>query len=80
MLELKRGGKRQVAPFSKGTQAPELKRPDRKPASVPFRFRAAPPPEVPTEEPVDVEVPCDGCLMCGGDLVMVYQMRPPPSP
>jgi hypothetical protein len=67
--QLKRGGKRQAAPFSKGTREPEPKRPGRKPGSGTFRYRAAPPPEAITEPPVDVKVPCDACPACGGELV-----------
>ncbi len=51
--QLKRGGKRQAAPFSKGTRVAEPKPPGRKPGSGPFRYREAPPPEAITEPPVD---------------------------
>src|SRR5262249_10765108 len=67
--ELKRSGKRQATPFSKGTREPEPKRPGRKPGSGTFRYREAPPPEAITEPPVDVKVPRDTCPACGGGLV-----------
>jgi hypothetical protein len=41
---LKRGGKRQAAPLSKGPREPAPKRPGRKPGSGTFRYRNAPPP------------------------------------
>jgi transposase len=65
---LRRGAKRQAAPFSKGTRAAAPKRPGRKPGSGPFRYRDAPPPEAITEPPVDVKVTLDGCPTCGGPL------------
>jgi transposase len=67
--QLKRSGKRQAAPFSKGTREPEPKCPGRKPGSGAFRYREAPPPETITEPPVDVQVPHDACPACGGELV-----------
>jgi len=67
--QLKRGGKRPAAPFSKGTREPEPKRPGRKPGSGTFCYRAAPPPEAIPEPPVDVNVSCDACPACGGELV-----------
>ena len=66
--QLKRGGKRQAAPFSKGTRVTEPKPPGRKPGSGPFRYREAPPPEAITEPPVDVQVTLDACPTCGGPL------------
>jgi len=66
--QLKRGGKRQAAPFSKGTREPAPKRPGRKPSSGTFRSREAPPPEAITELPVDVKVTLDACPACGGPL------------
>lgn len=66
--QLKRGGKRQAAPFSKGTRVAEPKPPGRKPGSGIFRSREAPPPEAITEPPVDVPVPHDTCPDCGGPL------------
>jgi transposase len=65
---LRRGAKRQAAPFSKGTRAAAPKRPGRKPGAGPFRYRDAPPPDAITEPPVDVKVTLDGCPICGGPL------------
>jgi transposase len=67
--QLKRGGKRQAAPFSKGTREPAPKRPGRKPGSGTFRYREAAPPEAITAPPVDVEVTLVECPACGGPLV-----------
>ena len=66
--QLKRGGKRQAAPFSKGTRESAPKRPGRKPGSGTFRSREAPPPEAITEPPVDVQVTLEACPACGGPL------------
>lgn len=83
--ELKRGGKRQAAPFSKGSRVAEPKRPGRKPGSGTFRYRAAPPPEAITEPPVDVHVTLDACPACGGPLAeervdFAYRTELPPRP
>jgi transposase len=67
--QLKRGGKRQAAPFSKGTRVAEPKPSGRKPGSGTFRYRAAPPPEAITEPSVDVKVTLDACPTCGGPLL-----------
>jgi transposase len=64
--QLKRGGKRQAAPFSKDTRVAEPKPPGRKPGSGTFRYRESPPPETITEPPVDVRVWLDACPVCGG--------------
>jgi transposase len=66
--QLKRGGKRQAAPFSKGTRVADPKPPGRKPGSGTFRSREAPPPEAITEPPVDIRVTLDMCPACGGPL------------
>jgi hypothetical protein len=66
--QLKRGGKRQAAPFSKGTHVTDPKPPGRKPGAGTFCYRAAPPPEAITEPPVDVPVMGDACPTCGGPL------------
>lgn len=66
--QLKRGGKRQAAPFSKGTRVAEPKTPGRTPGAGTFRYREAPPPEAITEPPVDVKVTLDACPACGGPL------------
>jgi transposase len=82
---LKRSGKRQAAPFSKGTRATAPKRPGRKPGEGPFRYRDPPPPEAITEPAVDVKVTLDGCPSCGGPLEeervdFVYTTELPPKP
>jgi hypothetical protein len=66
--QLKRGGKRQAAPFSKDSRVAEPKPPGRKPGAGTFRYREAPPPEAITEPPVDVRVTLDACPTCGGPL------------
>jgi transposase len=66
--QLKRGGKRQAAPFSKGTRIAKPKPPGRKPGAGPFRSREAPPPEAITALPVDVKVTLEACPACGGPL------------
>lgn len=66
--QLKRGGKRQAAPFSKGTRVAKPKPPGRKPGAGPFRSREAPPPEAITALPGDVKVTLDACPACGGPL------------
>jgi transposase len=66
--ELKRGGKRQAAPFSKGARVAEPKPPGRKPGTGTFRYREAPPPEDITEPLVDVKVTQEACPACGGPL------------
>jgi transposase len=66
--QLKRSGKRQAAPFSKGPRGGTPKRPGRKPGEGSFQYRDAPPPEAITEPPVDVAVTLDACPVCGGPL------------
>lgn len=66
--QLRRGAKRQAAPFSKGTRVTNPKRPGRKPGSGSFHYRAAPLPEQITEPPVDVPVTLAACPACGGPL------------
>jgi transposase len=66
--QLRRGAKRQAAPFSQGTRVAHPKRPGRKPGSGPFHYRAAPLPEQITEPPVDVPVTLAACPACGGPL------------
>jgi transposase len=85
--QLKRGGKRQAAPFSKGTRVTEPKPPGRKPGSGTFCYREAPPPVAITEPPVDVPVPLDACPTCGGlleeacvDLVYTTELPERPRP
>jgi transposase len=83
--QLKWGGKRQAAPFSKGTRVPEPKPPGRKPGVGPFRYREAPPPEAITEPPVEVTVTLAACPVCGGLLTeervdVVYRTELPERP
>jgi transposase len=66
--QLKRGGKRQAASFSKGTRVADPKSPGRKPGAGPFRYREAPPPETMTAPPVDIRVLLEACPRCGGPL------------
>jgi transposase len=66
--QLKRGGQRPAAPFSKGTRVAEPKPPGRKPGTGTFRSREAPPPGTITQPPVDVLVMREACPACGGLL------------
>ena len=66
--QLKRGGKRQAAPFTKGTRVADPKPPGRKPGAGTFRYRESPRPAELTEPPVDVRVLVDACPACGGSL------------
>jgi hypothetical protein len=62
--QLKRGGKRQAAPFSKGTRMAKPKPPGRKADSGTFCYREAPPPEDITGSPV--QSASEHCLLwCG---------------
>jgi transposase len=65
---LKRSGKRQAAPFSKGTRKKDPKDPGRKPGQGPFKTREAPAPEALSEPPIDVPVVEPECPRCGGEL------------
>jgi transposase len=64
---LTRGGKRQAAPFSKGSRLANPKTPGRKPGPGPFHYQA-PSPEAIAMPPVDVKVTLDACPTCGGPL------------
>ena len=66
---LKRGGKRQAAPFSKGTRTKAPKKPGRKPGQGAFRRRECPAPRQLSEPPIDVPVVEPACPKCGGGLV-----------
>jgi transposase len=66
--QLKGGGKRQAAPFSKDTRVAKPKPPGRQPGAGPFRCREAPPPEAITALPVDGKVTLEACPACGGPL------------
>ena len=68
IARLTRDGKRQAAPFSKGSRVSQPKRPGRKPGSGIFHYREAPLAEQITEPPVDVPVLLSACPACGGPL------------
>ena len=85
--ELRRAGKRQAAPFSKGTRATNPKRPGRKPGMGSFSYRKQPSDEEVTGPPVDVSVTTDSCPGCGGrlqhegvDVAYVTDILPSPQP
>ena len=54
VAELKRAGKRQAAPFSKGGRSSRPKRPGRKPGMGSFSYRKSPSPDEVTEPLVEV--------------------------
>jgi transposase len=64
---LKRSGKRQATPFSKGTRGQQPQKPGRKPGQGPFTCRPAPPPASVTAR-VRVPVTPPACPTCGGLL------------
>ena len=68
VAELKRAGKRQAAPFSKGGRSSRPKRPGRKPGMGSFSYRKSPSPDEVTEPLVEVAVAEDTCPGCGGRL------------
>ena len=87
ITELKRSGKRQAAPFAKGTRRTNPKRPGRKPGMGLFSYRRPPSPDEITEPPVDVPVTADTCPGCGGrlqhegvGLAYLTDIRPIPQP
>ena len=61
LAELKRAGKRQAAPFSKGGRSSRPKRPGRKPGMGSFSYRKSPSPDEVTEPIVEVAVAEDTC-------------------
>lgn len=65
---LKRAGRRQAAPFSRGTPKKDPRQPGRKPGQGMFRRREAPAPEQLSEPPVDVPLEQTACPACGGEL------------
>jgi hypothetical protein len=65
---LKRSGKRQAAPFSKGTCKQDPKKPGRKPGRGSFKTREAPAPATLSEPPIDVPTVETECPKCGGEL------------
>jgi transposase len=66
--ELTRSGKRQAAPFSKGSRVKGPKKPGRKPGQGTFKRREAPTSEQLSEPPVEVPVERPACPCCGGEL------------
>ena len=85
VAELKRAGKRQAAPFSKGGRSSRPKRPGRKPGMGSFSYRKSPSPDEVTEPLVEVAVAEDTCPGCGGRLEhegvrIVYATGIPPIP
>ena len=68
LAELKRAGKRQAAPFSKGRRSSNPKRPGRKPGTGLFSYRQPPSPDEITEPVVEVSVSVEVCPGCGGRL------------
>ena len=68
IARLTRDGKRQAAPFSKGSRVSQPPRPGRQPGSGIFHDREAPLAEQITEPPVDVPVLLAACPACGGQL------------
>jgi transposase len=85
--ELKRGAKRQAAPFSKGTRVSHPKHPGRQPGEGTFSFRQAPRPEEITAPPMNVPVTLESCPSCGGklaekqvDFAYITDLPPLPQP
>ena len=78
VAELKRAGKRQAAPFSKGGRSSRPKRPGRKPGMGSFSYRKSPSPDEVTEPLVEVAVGEDTCPGCGGRLE--HEPAAPPIP
>lgn len=82
---LKREGRRQAAPFSKGKRKAAPKRPGRKPGEGRFTYRTRPDPSELTEPPVDVPLARTACPACGGALEEVgvdlcWRTELPPLP
>ena len=82
---LKRAGKRQATPFSKGERKKNSKRPGRKPGQGTFRHRARPDPSEITEPAVFVPVGEPSCSDCGGALMeerveLCWRTELPPLP
>lgn len=87
IAELQRAGKRQAAPFSKGTSTGNPKRPGRKPGSGTFSFRKVPCGDEVTEPWVEVPVTRGTCPACGGrlepervDVASITDVPPLPRP
>jgi|TARA_Y100000310_G_scaffold27025_1_gene25722 transposase len=87
IADLRRAGKRQAAPFAKGTRATNPKRPGRKPGKGSFSYRKPPSADEVTGAPVGVKVTGDTCPVCGGklqhervDVAYVSDVPPTPQP
>ncbi|MFQ6030945.1 MAG: IS66 family transposase [Dehalococcoidia bacterium] len=87
LAELKRAGKRQAAPFSKGTREAKPKPPGRRPGMGTFSFRRTPSSQEVTGPPVEVPVAEPACPGCGGrlepagtDLAYLTDIPPMPRP
>ena len=68
LVEAQRAGKRQAAPFSKGTRTAKPKRPGRKPGKGRFSYRKPPAADDLTEPIIEVSVSAESCPGCGGRL------------
>ena len=68
LVAAQRAGKRQAAPFSKGSRTSKPRRPGRKPGMGNFSYRKPPPVDELSGPPVDVSVDDDNCPGCGGVL------------
>jgi transposase len=85
--ELRRAGRRQAAPFSKGTRNPNPKPRGRRPGRGTFNYRMPPSTEEITGPPLDVPVVESVCPGCGGrleptgtDLAYLTDIPPTPRP
>jgi transposase len=79
-----RGGKRQAAPFSKGSPQPDPQRPGRKPGEAHGRHAHREVPSTPPDEIIDVPTP-SSCPDCGGAVreeavVQQHQIEIPRRP
>jgi transposase len=66
---LRRDGKRQAAPFSRGPQTPNPKKPGRKKGEGTFSYRTAP---EPSEIQETLSAPLCGCPECGSELKDIH--------
>ena len=83
VAELKRAGKRQAAPFSKGGRSSRPKRPGRKPGMGSFSYRKSPSPDEVTEPLVEVAVAEDTCCPAStifASLASISFAGSPPRP
>ena len=68
LIEAQRAGKRQAAPFSKGTRTAKPRRPGRRPGKGRFSYRKPPSADDLTEPVIEVSVSAESCPGCGGRL------------